>query len=129
MKKLLSALVALSLTGCATLSAVPGFSPTDSTSSIRSHAGQALIIAWRALSAFETAGTALMTAPPGGQPVIAPGSPRALQMTGAADRARHALNAATDALRAGNSANFVAALAQAEQALTEAHRAVENIHG
>src|SRR5438270_11559545 len=109
MKKFLPALVALALTGCTTFTAEPGLSPSASVSSIRNHAGQALIIAWRALSAFETAGTALMTAPPGGQPVIAPGSPRALQMTQAADRARHALNAATDALRAGNSANFVVA--------------------
>jgi hypothetical protein len=126
MKKLLSALVALSLTSCAGLPA--GFSSDTPISSVRSHAGQALIIAWRALSAFEKAGTILLTTPEG-HPVIAPGSPRALQMTGAADRARHALNAATDALRAGNSASFTAAMVEAERALAEANAAVEGNHG
>jgi hypothetical protein len=128
MKKLLSALVALSLTGCTTFTAVSGFDPSASTASVRNPAGKALIVAWRALSAFETAGTILLTVP-AGHPIIAPGSPRALQMASVADRTRHALNAATDALRAGNSANFAAAMAQAEQALSEAHAAMENSHG
>lgn len=128
MKKLLSALVALSLTSCASFPAVPGFDPATSGTSVRNHAAQALIVAWRALSAFEKAGTILLTMP-AGHPIIAPGSPRALQMADTANRARHALNAATDALRAGNSASFAAAMAEAAQALSEANAAVENGHG
>lgn len=128
MKKLLAGFVALSLTSCTALNGLPGFDPGTTDPSVRNHAAQALIVAWRALRAFEAAGTVLLTQP-AGNPVITPGSPRALQMANIADRARNALNAATDALRNGNSANFTAAMVQAAAALAEARAIVGGNNG
>jgi len=128
MKKLLTAFVALSLTSCTALTAIPGFNLETADASVRNHAAQGLIVAWRALRAFEAAGTVLLTQPQG-NPVIAPGSPRALQMAAVADRARNALNAATVALQNGNSANFTAAMVQAAQALAEARAALGGNNG
>ena len=121
MKKLLTALVALSLTtGCATFPAVPNFNPQDTNiSATVNKAVPALVTAWRAYDAMLTAVNALRAAG-----VIQDGSPRALQIADILERLLNALNAATEAVRAGNATNFTDAMTRAQQAFTDARAAI-----
>jgi len=123
MKKLLSALVALSLTSCASFPAVPGLpdlsSPQATVGPVTNKAVPALITAWRGYDAILTAVQALRAAG-----VIRQGSPAALRIADALERALHALNAATDAVRAGNEASYTSAMVLARQAFTDAQSAI-----
>lgn len=56
--------------------------------------------------------------------VIAPGSPTALKLATALDRARHGVNAAAAARKVGNATSYRAALADAEAALAEIQTAI-----
>jgi hypothetical protein len=124
MKKLLSALVALSLTSCTTaFPAVPGLGslsdPSVTIGPVANKAVPALITAWRGYDAVVTAVQALRVAG-----VIQQGSPKALRIADALERALNALNAATDAVRAGNETSFTGAMALARQAFTDAQSAI-----
>jgi hypothetical protein len=121
MKKLLAALVALSLTSCTTFPAVPGFDPAVPAplAAASNKAIPALITAWRAYDAILTAVDALQAAG-----VLRPGTPRALAVADGLERALNALNAATAAVRAGNAANFTDAMALAQQAFADARAAI-----
>jgi hypothetical protein len=121
MKKLLAALVALSLAACTTFPAVPDFDPAASApaAGLANKAIPALITAWRAFDAALTAADALATAG-----VLPPGSARAVQVRDALQRARNALNAATDAVRAGNATSYAEAMGLAQQAFTEANQVI-----
>jgi len=121
MKKLLTALVALSLTSCSTFPAVPGFDPgvPPVAGQLVNKAIPALVTAWRAYDAVLTAVNALRAAG-----VIRDGTPRALQIADILERMLNALNAATEAVRAGNETNFNEAMARAQQAFTDARAAI-----
>ena len=123
MKKLLSALVALSMTGCATFPAVPGLpdlsNPQAMVGPVANKAVPPLITAWRAYDAVLTAVQALRAAG-----LIRQGSPRALHLADALERTLHALNAATDAVRAGNETSFDGAMALARQSFADAQSAI-----
>jgi hypothetical protein len=119
MKKLLSALVALALTSCTTLSADGSFTPNSTVQSLTDRASQALIVAWRGFDAILTAVDGLRAAG-----VIRDGSPKALRVADALDRARNALNAATEAVRIGNAGGFTGAMSQAQLAFTDARAAI-----
>lgn len=123
MKKLLSALVALSLTSCATFPAVPGLpdlsNPQSAIGSTTNKAVPALMTAWRGYDAILTAVQALRAAG-----VIQQGSPKALRIADALERALNALNAATNAVRAGNETSFIGAMELARQAFTDAQSAI-----
>ena len=56
--------------------------------------------------------------------LIQQGSPRALRIADALERALHALNAATDAVRAGNETSFTGAMSLARQAFADAQSAI-----
>lgn len=123
MKKLLSALIALSLTGCATFPAVPGLpdlsNPQATVGPVANKAVPPLITAWRAYDAVLTAVQALRAAG-----LIQQGSPKALRLADALERTLHALNAATDAVRAGNETSFDGAMALARQSFADAQSAI-----
>ena len=114
-----AALAALSLAGCTTFPADPGINTSGTLETAQTRAGQTLVIAWRAFDALLTAVDGLQAAG-----AITAGSPRALRIADGLDRARNALNAATDALRAGNQADYTQALALAQAALGEARSAI-----
>lgn len=118
MKKLLTAFVALSLTACTTMSG-GNFTSGTPFEQVQTRAQQALIVAWRAFDALIAAGEALRDAG-----VLVPGTPKAQAVGEHTLRARAALDAATEAARVGNTANFAAALAQAHQAFVEIQRAL-----
>jgi hypothetical protein len=124
MKKLLSALVALSLSGCATISdfpAVPGLdlgNPQTTIGPVTNRVVPGLMAAWRTYDTLLTAVDVLITAG-----VIHPGTPRALQIANALDRVRDALNAATNAVRAGNATDYTHAMGLAQQAFAAARAA------
>jgi hypothetical protein len=109
----------LSLGACASVPADPSLGAASGVGEVRTKAGQSLVVAWRAFDAFLTAVDALTA---GG--VIKPDSADAVRLAGLIDRTRHALNAATDALRAGNGAGFSQSLALAQSALAEATAAL-----
>jgi hypothetical protein len=115
----LTALTALSLAGCATLPSDTGITSNSTVETVQTRAGQTLVVAWRAFDALLTAVDALQAAG-----AITAGSPRALRIANAIDRTRTALNAATDAVRAGNQQDFTQALALAQAALGEARAAI-----
>ena len=119
MRLFLCALAALSLTACGSFGADPTLAPNASVSSVKTKAGQTLVVAWRAFDALLTAVDGLQAAG-----VLRGGTPRAIQVANLLDRARHGLNAATDAARAGNSADFTTALTEAQTALGEARAAI-----
>jgi hypothetical protein len=124
MKKLLSGLVALSLTSCTTLSgfpAVPGFDPGNPQTTVgpvTNRVVPGLMAAWRTYDTLLTAVDVLITAG-----VIRPGTPRATHLADALDRVRNALNAATNAVRAGNATDYTSAMALVAQAFGEARTA------
>jgi hypothetical protein len=109
----------LSLGACTSVPADPGVGAASSVAEARTKAGQSLVVAWRAFDAFLSAVDALRE---GG--VVKPGSADAAKLADLIDRTRHALNAATDALRAGNGADFTRSLALAQSALAEATAAM-----
>lgn len=119
MKKILTAFAALSLASCSTFPAVPDFNPQAMVSTSVNKAVPALIAAWRAYDALLTATDGLITAG-----VLVPNSPRALRVRDILQRLRNALNAATDAVRAGNETSFVSATALIQQAFAEANQAI-----
>jgi hypothetical protein len=119
MKKLLSALVALSLTGCATFPAVPTFNPHDQIAPTINKAAPALAAAWHGYDALVTSVNALRAAG-----IIHDGSPRANHIADVLEGLLHALDAATDAIKAGNATNFADAMNQAQQAFTAANLAI-----
>jgi hypothetical protein len=117
--KTMGAAALLSLGSCAPVPADPQVGAASSVAEIHSKAGQSLVVAWRAFDAFLTAVDALQA---GG--VIKPGSADAVKLAGFIDRTRHALDAATDALRAGDGDGFTRSLAAAQSALAEATAAM-----
>lgn len=119
MKKLLSVLVAFSLTSCASFPAVPTFNPGSVTASTVNKAAPALAAAWRSYDAINTGVNALRAAG-----VIHDGSPRARQIADILERILHALDAATDAIKAGNATNFTDAMNEASQAFAAANSAI-----
>jgi len=123
MKKLLTALVALSLTSCSTFPAVPSLpdlsNPRATLGTVTNKAVPGLMTAWRGYDAILTAVQALRAAG-----VIQQGSPRALRIADALERALNALNAATNAVRAGNETSFTSAMELARQAFSDAESAI-----
>jgi hypothetical protein len=123
MKKLLSTMVALSLTSCATFPPVPGLpdlsNPQATIGPVTNKAVPALITAWRGYDAILTAVHALRVAG-----VIQQGSPRANRIADILDGARNALNAATAAVRVGDATSFTAAMEQARQAFVAAQSVI-----
>jgi hypothetical protein len=119
MKKLLSILVALALTSCSTFPAVPDFNPAVAVSSSVNKAVPALIAAWRAYDALLTATEGLIAAG-----VLVRDSERAVRVRRILERTLSALNAATDAVKAGNETNFISAAALLQQAFAEANQAI-----
>lgn len=123
MKKILTAFVALSLASCATFPAVPGLpdlsNPQATVGQHTNKAVPALISAWRGYDAILTAVQALRAAG-----VIQQGSPRALRIADALERALAALNAATNAVRAGNETSYTSAMELARQAFADAQSAI-----
>jgi hypothetical protein len=113
--KAMTAVALLSMGACASVTADPGLSAASTVAEVHTKAGQSLVVAWRAFDAFLTAVDALRA---GG--VVKPGSADAAKLADLIDRTRHALNAATDALRAGNGAGFTQSLTLAQSALAEA---------
>jgi hypothetical protein len=109
----------MSLGACASVPADPGVAAASSVAQVRTRAGQSLVVAWRAFDAFLSAVDALRA---GG--IVKPGSADAAKLADLIDRTRHALDAATDALRAGNGADFTQSLALAQSALAEATAAL-----
>jgi hypothetical protein len=118
-KAIMVAGVLLSLGACTSVPADPDVGAASSVAEVRTKAGQSLVVAWRAFDAFLTAVDALRA---GG--VIKPGSADAAKLAELIERTRHALNAATDALRAGNGADFTQSLTLAQSALAEATAAI-----
>ena len=119
MKKLICAFAALSLAACGSFGADPTAGPNASVSSVQTKAGQTLVVAWRAFDALLSAVDGLVAAG-----VLKPGTPRAIHVANLLDRTRSALNAATEAVHAGNAASFSAALADAQKALDDAKAAI-----
>lgn len=119
MKKILIAFTALSLASCASFPAVPDFNPQTQFAPTANKAVPALLTAWRGYEAILTAVNAMRAAG-----VIQDGSPRALQVANGLERSLNALNAATDAVRAGNASNFTDAMALANQAFAQTRSAI-----
>lgn len=118
-KNAVAALAALALAGCASFPADPGFNSSGTVATAKTKAGQTLVVAWRAFDALLTAVDGLQAAG-----VLTAGSPKALKVADLLDRARNALNAATDAVRTGDEGSFNDALAMAQSALDEAKAAI-----
>ena len=118
-KGAVAALVALSVPGCTTFPADPNFGVGTSLGDAKSKAAQTLVVAWRAFDALLTAVDGLQAAG-----VLKAGTPKALKVADLLDRTRNALNAATDAVRAGDANSFSEALALAKSALEEARAAI-----
>jgi len=116
MRKILVALAALSLTACQTTGgdfADPNFSAGSPLENAQTRASQTLVVAWRAFDAVLTAVDALSDTS-----VLRPGTPRAVRVAGSIREARAALDAATNAVRVGNSASYSEALQRAHLALS-----------
>ena len=118
-KNAVAALVALSLAGCTTFPADPAIGPTSPIEAVKTKAGKTLVVAWRAFDALLTAVSGLQAAG-----VLQAGTPKALKVADLLDRARNALNAATEAVRIGDEGSFSDALAQAHKALADAQAAI-----
>ncbi|MEA3041025.1 MAG: hypothetical protein QOC65_514 [Sphingomonadales bacterium] len=112
MRRILSAFAALSLVACQP-GVDTGLNSASTVETATTRAGQALVVAWRAFDATLTAVEALRDAG-----VLRPGTPRAIRVADMIDSARSALDAATEAARIGNNANFAQALQRAQQAFS-----------
>lgn len=126
MKRFLALFAALVLAGCTTAGAV--HTAASAAASVADASGavppapltatsideKALTIAAQALDTTALSASALVKAH-----VIVAGSPRALGLATALDKARHGVNAAAAARRVGNAASYRAALADAESAIAE----------
>jgi hypothetical protein len=117
-KRIFGGFIALSLAGCSTFGD-PGFTPSSGVQSVQTKAGQALAIAWRS---FDLILSLVDAAQAAGK--LKKDSPEAIRVHDTLARALAALNAATDALRAGQAENFTSALTLAEAALREASAVV-----
>jgi hypothetical protein len=115
MKKFLIALSIFSLTGCATN---PLASPAPLASTTIDEKG--LIIA---LQTFDTLLTAVDKLVAVG--VITAGSPHAIAMADAINKAKIAYQAASAAQRAGNSASYITAIGQAQVAIANINQLVK----
>lgn len=111
MKKILIALSAVSLMGCATIDRLVHAPAPLATTAIDE---KTLIIA---LQTFDTVLTAVDRLVAAG--VIKPGSPRALQIADAIHAAKVAYQAASAAQRAGNSSSYFTAIGQAQLAVNK----------
>ena len=111
MKKILIALTAFSLMSCSTVGSLFS-SPAPLSHSTIDEKGLIL-----ALQTFDTVLTAVDRLVAAG--VIAPGSPRALQIADAIHKAKVAYQAASAAQRAGNSGSYLTAISQAQSAVAQ----------
>lgn len=75
---------------------------------------KALLVAAKSIRTAAASAQALVEAG-----VITPGSPRAMGIANALDRARDAINAAAEARRAGSAQSYTEALAHAEEAVDQ----------
>lgn len=126
MKRLLTLFAALALAGCTTAGMIHTAASTAASAADASGAvppaplaataldEKALTIAAQALDTTALTASALVRAH-----VITAGSPRALGLASALDKARHGVNAAAAARRVGNASSYRAALADAESAIAE----------
>jgi hypothetical protein len=119
LRNAVAVLVALSVPGCTTFPADPSFGSGTALGDAKTKAAEALVIAWRAFDALLTAVDGLQAAG-----VLRAGTPKALKVADALERARNALNAATNAVRAGDANSFSEALELARAALEEARAAI-----
>lgn len=126
-RSLLIAAAALSLSACAATGPVAsaGSAPAQpSASAVTPLANtaiddKAIVVAFQALDATATAADALLAAG-----VIQPGSQSALRLANGLESAKTWLNIASQAQKAAQAENYVAAIAQASAALTSVRSAI-----